>query len=249
MVEISVEDSGNGVPPEIRPFLFQKYHTSLDVVTRGNGIGLALCKNLVSQLSGDIWLDESYDSSVPGHPGARFVVTLNRPPLIPLNATTTSKTNQPDKEISIGLPKNLSVLFVDDDAILRKLFMRSIRKVCPDWNVQGVCSGEAALDLVLGKGSSGDIEDQCEGSKNRFHLIFIDQYMANAKPQLLGTDTVEALRARGVDCTLIGLSANDLEHDFVEAGADFFVLKPLPCEPKALTKELVRLTGQICGKN
>ena len=32
-------------------------------------------------MGGDVWLDESYDSGVPGCPGARFVIDLNTPPL------------------------------------------------------------------------------------------------------------------------------------------------------------------------
>lgn len=82
--------------------------------------------------------------------------------------------------------------------------------------------------------------------QNHYDLIFIDQYMSLAgTPRLLGTETVAALRQHGIDCTLCGLSANDMSKEFVENGADYFVLKPLPCEPKALEKELFRITGRI----
>jgi DNA-binding response OmpR family regulator len=43
------------------------------------------------------------------------------------------------------LPEQLSVLFVDDDKILRKLFARSINRVLPGWKVQEAASGETAI--------------------------------------------------------------------------------------------------------
>lgn len=262
-VELSVEDSGPGVPREKQPYLFKKYHTSLDVITQGNGIGLCLCKNVVRLMKGKIYFDESYDSGVPGSPGARFVVQLNVPPLPPSDHVENvhdrkqgslseeiagaNVTSRPSTQVL--LPTELSVLFVDDDPILRKLFIRSLKNVRPGWTVKGASSGEQALELLLGldpatgsTSSSSSSESQCP-----FDLCFIDQYMATGMNgrQLLGTETVAKLRHGGIDCTLCGLSANDMEHEFYAAGADFFILKPLPFEKTELERELVRITSRI----
>jgi hypothetical protein len=52
------------------------------------------------------------------------------------------------------------------------------------------------------------------------------------------------LRAKGVDCQICGLSANDMEDSFLYAGADCFVLKPFPCQKDALeSEELIRITS------
>ena len=50
---------------------------------------------------------------------------------------------------------------IDDDAILRKLFARSVRRVAPGWTMHEASNGESALQLL----------DQ--GLK--FDLIFVDQ--------------------------------------------------------------------------
>eukprot|EP00977_Amphora_coffeiformis_P002113 scaffold407_cov168-Amphora_coffeaeformis.AAC.9 len=252
MAELSVEDSGPGIPVERRKLLFKKYHTSLDVVTQGNGIGLSLCKNLVTLLKGDIWLDESYDSGVSGFPGARFVVRLKTPLVFPPEGTRSSSNDETEKgatsclpdETPTSIPHNLSVLFVDDDSVLRKLFIRSLSRVCPNWNVTGVASGESAIKCVLGETESGD-EGSVEQPPTSFDLIFVDQYMASTEPQLLGTETIAYMRSRGVDCTICGLSANDMEKEFSEAGADYFMLKPLPFERPVLEAALLRVTGRI----
>jgi CheY-like chemotaxis protein len=66
-----------------------------------------------------------------------------------------------------------------------------------------------------------------------YDLIFMDQHMASTEKQMLGTETVRALRAKGFKNTICGLSANDVEQTFVSAGADF-LLKPIPCDRSRL---------------
>lgn len=124
------------------------------------------------------------------------------------------------------LPEKLRVLFVDDDMILRKLFMRSLRKLVATWEISEAASGEAALKAV-------DDQD--------FDIIFMDQYMASVERQLLGTETTLALRAKGVTCRICGLSANDTEQGFWSAGADCFLFKPFPCKKEELEKELLHI--------
>jgi len=122
------------------------------------------------------------------------------------------------------LPKGVSVLFVDDDAVLRKLFMRAVKKVEPSWMIQEASSGEAALRL-------------CE--TNSFDLIFLDQYMASVDKQMLGTETAQAMRAQGVESIICGLSANDIKDAFANSGADHFFMKPMPCKADILKGTLL----------
>ena len=138
------------------------------------------------------------------------------------------------------LPCELSVLFVDDDMVLRKIFMRALRKVAPTWHIMEAASGETALRLID--------DQQQQHQRNVFDIIFLDQYMSSAERQLLGTETARALRARVLDTTILcGLSANDLKTSFLEAGADTFLMKPFPCAKDALTRELLRVLG--CSGN
>ncbi|KAL3934812.1 MAG: hypothetical protein SGARI_003226 [Bacillariaceae sp.] len=75
---IIVEDSGAGIPEDKRSLLFQKY-VQLSTQIQGSGIGLALTKQLVEAMQGSVKIDESYQSGLPGHPGARFVVEVEAP--------------------------------------------------------------------------------------------------------------------------------------------------------------------------
>ena len=189
-----------------------------------------------------MYLDETFESGVPGCPGTRFVVNLKQPRVsaevsehfeLIQEASRHSCTfdhlvtvDEEKGETERELPERLRVLFVDDDPILRKLFARTIRTVAPSWDIREVSNGETALQLT---------------DTQNFDMIFMDMYMASVEKQLLGTETVAAMRAKGVDCRICGLSANDKEKEFIDAGANAFTIKPFPCEARALTKELLRV--------
>lgn len=234
---IYIEDSGPGIPVEKRKKLFAKFQESLDSLHQGTGIGLCLCLNLMDLMGGEISLDEEYDSGIHGQPGSRFVIRLNCPPLVmnDINLEQFQSSGhivQSDidtkLEEEMSLPEELSLLFVDDDMVLRKLFARAIGKVMPQWKFQEAGNGESALKII-------------EEDVNQFDLIFVDQYMASAEKQLLGTETVRAMRAMGVTARICGLSANDVQHGFEDAGANGFMFKPFPTKPDALKLELNRL--------
>lgn len=246
-VRVLVEDSGPGIPHSKRKHLFSKFQESLDRLEQGTGMGLCLCKNMVTLLGGEIQHDESFDSRIPGCPGTRFVINLNTSPLSneeyeqlvheykDKDGDDINKEPEQVKEKiedippsidTTQLPENLSVLFVDDDLVLRKLFSRSVRKVASTWKIKEAANGESALEMA---------------EAETFDLIFLDQYMASVQKQLLGTETARALRSKGVTSRICGLSANDVEQGFLDAGADFFMFKPFPCQTEALRVELARI--------
>lgn len=68
--------------------------------------------------------------------------------------------------------------------------------------------------------------------------------MASVEKQLLGTETVRALRAKGVKSIICGLSANNVQDQFYDAGANAFMSKPFPCKKDTFTKELHRVIYQ-----
>lgn len=72
-IEMAVADSGPGVPPEIRPRLFQPFQTTK---SSGFGLGLAICSNILANLNASI----SVDPPEPGK-GATFRVTFPCQPL------------------------------------------------------------------------------------------------------------------------------------------------------------------------
>jgi DNA-binding response OmpR family regulator len=65
--------------------------------------------------------------------------------------------------------------------------------------------------------------------------------MTSTGKHLLGTETVQALRAKGVKSRICGLSANDVKKLFLSSGANQFLIKPFPCAKEPLMRELLRI--------
>ena len=69
MVRISVTDTGQGVPPELREHIFDTFR-DMGPNMKLNGLGLPICRAIVKLLGGKIWLDTDY------HEGSRFIFEL-----------------------------------------------------------------------------------------------------------------------------------------------------------------------------
>lgn len=74
-VRLTVEDSGPGVPQEVRGRIFDPFFTTKSP-DEGSGLGLSICQRVVAEVGGRIWLE---DSSTLG--GAKFVVELPAAPV------------------------------------------------------------------------------------------------------------------------------------------------------------------------
>ncbi len=74
-VRLTVEDSGPGVPLEVRGRIFDPFFTTKSP-DEGSGLGLSICQRVVAEVGGRIWLD---DSGTLG--GAKFVVELPAAPI------------------------------------------------------------------------------------------------------------------------------------------------------------------------
>src|SRR5690606_6547632 len=78
---IAIVDPGEGIPPQIREHIFERFwraDTSRARATGGSGLGLAIVATIVESLNGSVHVDET-----PGG-GATFIVSL---PLAPPQAT------------------------------------------------------------------------------------------------------------------------------------------------------------------
>jgi signal transduction histidine kinase len=174
LVQISVEDSGPGIPLEKQDRLFEKFQESLDLMNQGTGVGLCVCRNLVDLLKGDIWLDKTYDSGMEGCPGTRFVVEL-KTPAVALDTMTEASydesincENRAGLEVAnsgeesdtaplLELPDKLSVLFVDDDLMLDQ-YMASVEKQLLGTETARALRAKGVKSKICGL-SANDIEE------------------------------------------------------------------------------------------
>lgn len=69
-VQLSVTDTGPGVPAELRSRVFDRFWRNRESTNAGSGLGLAICKGIVEQHGGRIWVDGGAGT------GAIFVFTI-----------------------------------------------------------------------------------------------------------------------------------------------------------------------------
>ena len=201
------DDTGPGIPKGVQKQLFERY------VQRGGapgtGLGLAIAKNLVSLMGGEI----RFESDPSVKPGTSCIVTLS---LVECPAPDSFVV-----EDNALIERSISFLIVDDVKMNRVMLKRRILKgIAPNATIHEASTGEDAL-LICGT--------------EKFDVIVVDQFMEEAGGVMVGTDVVFALRRMRIDSIVIGCSGNDIDEQYLEAGANFVWKKPMPSNSRIIS--------------
>lgn len=89
----SVTDTGEGIPPALRPHLFEPFNQTDDNV-KVTGMGLAICHRIAELLGGRVYYDDDYRTG-----GARFIFEI--PNNRPANGQS-AKSLKPDRKDAVG---------------------------------------------------------------------------------------------------------------------------------------------------
>jgi two-component system sensor histidine kinase/response regulator len=129
--QVSVEDSGIGIPAEAQTKVFEHFAQADGSTTRrfgGTGLGLAICKRLIEGMGGQISLE-----STPGQ-GSKFHFELNLP----------HASDNPPCPATLGDLAGIRILVVDDNQTNLDILARQLQS----WNMQVTCVDSGALALV-----------------------------------------------------------------------------------------------------
>jgi two-component system, cell cycle sensor histidine kinase and response regulator CckA len=126
-VELTVRDTGSGIPAEIQHRIFEPFFTTKGV-GRGTGMGLAVVHGIVDQAGGFIELDSQPNI------GTTFRIYL------PTVNESIAELDEIAGAMALGVE---SVLFVDDDDYVRRVAARALRT--RGYTVIEASDGNAAL--------------------------------------------------------------------------------------------------------
>jgi len=211
-LKFSVEDTGIGMPPDKLLNIFQPFEQIEDVMRAnhgGAGLGLAISKELVTRLGGDIdvrsRLGEGSTFTFDIDPG-----DIASQPLVELELGQI----QPVESGSISLNVTGRVLIVDDLREIRRLTGHIVSQSKAD--ISYAENGVKALEAVL----------QADEHNQPFDLVLMDIHM----PVMNGIEALHAIRRHGQEIPVIAVTAasrKGLRESLVREGFNDVIGKPI----------------------
>jgi signal transduction histidine kinase/ActR/RegA family two-component response regulator len=218
---VSVHDTGDGIPAQFLPHLFERFRQADSSTTRtqrGLGIGLAIVRHLVELHGGSV----DADSAGAGR-GATFVLRLPRDAGPEAASAEVAGSERPAQRLD-----GLRVLLVEDEADARECLAAVLRE--RGARVIAVDSAAQALAHLEAEGADVLISDLAMPGEDGFSLI---------------RRVRSRLRAGGGSVPALAVSAHVGPKERARAavaGFDLYLAKPV--EPG----ELVAAVGSLAGK-
>ena len=210
LVRVVITNTGQGIPPEQQPFLFQPYTRLAQNynMSESSGIGLSICKQLVEAMGGHIGFTSDVDIA--------NTFWFELPPGTPRDSTKQRPEPEPLQKVTPPAQEARGRILYIEDTKANVSLMRMVLKRLPGIELMDAPSAELGIDLA---------RRECPD------LILMDI-------GLPGMDGIEALQVlRGDDTTrdipVIAISAAAMPHDIErinEAGFDNYLSKPFNIE-------------------
>jgi CheY-like chemotaxis protein len=168
-LEITVADTGIGIPAAKQKFIFDPFTQADSSTTRnygGTGLGLTISARLISMMGGKIWLESEVGLGSEFHFTLQLRVALNTPSL--------------DSTLPIDKLRRLRVLVVDDNQTNRRILLENLKS----WGARStqVDGGEQALTELASAQQAGE----------PYQMLLTDMHM----PKMDGFTLVEEVRRR-----------------------------------------------------
>jgi signal transduction histidine kinase/CheY-like chemotaxis protein len=144
-IAIDVIDTGTGIPPAIAGKIFEPFFTTKPM-GQGTGLGLSTVYGIVKQSGGYIFARPG-----PGDRGTNFSIYL---PAVPRPADIPDPRPLLPRVTTVDSIAGLRLLLVEDDAAVRAILERGLRRHGPDISV----AADAALALdIMASGPPFDV--------------------------------------------------------------------------------------------
>lgn len=223
--QIIVEDTGIGMSPEFLKHLFEPYSretTFGSQTTVGTGLGMAIVKSLVQQMSGEIWVDSTLGE------GSRFTVTL------PLKTVQTQE-RAGSADAAVPAPSfdwaGRKILVAEDNDLNREIITEILEEMGAEV-IPAVNGAEAVRTFMAAPVYSID-------------AILMDMQM----PEMDGCQAASTIRGLGREdaekVPIIAVTANAFAEDIArttQAGMNDHVSKPI--DMALLGQILQKLVGE-----
>jgi len=204
MIAVSIRDHGRGLSGDFQERLFSKFEHAQASLTRENqgaGLGLAICRHIVDAHGGRVWAESDGEGK-----GATFSFTL---PAADRAGSPLLLSGRQVESPQLATPRLILVIDDDEDVarVISYVFESQGHRVITAHN------GREAIDLA---------------KRHRPDMMTLDIFM----PEVDGYQVIQELR-QSTDRRRIPIVCISMETDpgrAIEAGADYFLEKPVDIE-------------------
>jgi PAS domain S-box-containing protein len=137
-IVVSITDTGIGIAPENHQKIFEKFGQVGDVLKdrpKGTGLGLPICKKIIENYTGKIWVDSALGK------GTTFSFSL------PVDRTKNSSFAPPvEQPLPTVSCSGKSILVVDDESNIRRFIKHEL--AARGHNIIEASGGKEAVDLA-----------------------------------------------------------------------------------------------------
>lgn len=226
----TVEDSGMGIPESKMKELFLPFSQLDSSNTRkygGTGLGLVICKEIVTMMDGEIWVESEIGKGSKFHFISRFGVQESDEfvevlPILKVEKQeleVEDEVAKPTEDIKRGR-RRFKLLLAEDNTVNQKVATRILNDA--GYNVDPVGNGAEALKAV---------------QNGNYDLVLMDVQM----PEMDGftaTQTIRGIQGDKSKIPIIALTAHALTGDrekCLEIGMNDYITKPIN------SKELLKI--------
>lgn len=147
-VDVHVQDTGVGIDTDNIDVIFDRFRQVENVLTRkygGSGLGLSICKGIITGLGGEIGVN----SEVGKGSTFWFRIPYNQP-------QSRGKVNSGNSELRISQLQNKTILIVEDNFISTRLLEETLKHTKAKLILTGnaeeaieICKGNTSINLIL----------------------------------------------------------------------------------------------------
>lgn len=220
---LTVKDTGTGISEEDKRLVFKRFYklcSDNDKLYGGSGLGLSICKNLVSLMKGNIWLESKKGE------GSTFFVNL---PIQIKRYKQALVNSQYDSYPSVFNWDDKAILIAEDELSNFELVKAFLKNT--GCEIIHAKNGKESIDLL---------------QKNHVDLILMDIQM----PVMNGYDAIRLIRKQWPAIPIIAQTAYAMageKEEILKSGSNAYLSKPID---KIVLLETIRQLmdeGEISG--
>jgi len=240
-IRFDVEDTGIGIPSEMREAIFESFTQADGATTRkfgGTGLGLTITKRLTEILGGRLTLTSEegkgsvFSLVIPAGVDVQKELFLDRYNIAGEISAKQDKSEEPEFS---------GCVLVAEDTRTNQMLVKSLLK-------------RVGLDVTIAEDGNQAVQ---KALARPFDLIFMDIQM----PGMNGYEATRALRKKGIITPIIALTAYAMKGDeqkCIKAGCDAYISKPinreklfeiineyLPSENEALSEKVATVKSEV----